>query len=176
LIAPPFALLSYAVGRNVLPRTRQPDAEGRIDVLGLVLAIGAMVCHARHLGRPTVGLGQHENHRHVRRRRALRGGVRAAMSPASGAGIASAVVPGALVLGRQPRGGHLWRCQRVDPVRQRVLPHADLALQPERSRLRDDPRTDRRVIRRAVRRARRLEVRRTRAWRCRARSYSGSAS
>ena len=42
LIAPPFALISYAVGRDVLPRTRQPDAEGRIDVLGLVLAIGAM--------------------------------------------------------------------------------------------------------------------------------------
>ncbi|MEO5841936.1 MAG: MFS transporter [Acidimicrobiales bacterium] len=42
LIAPPFALVSYAIGRNVMPRTRQPDAEGRIDVVGLVLAIGAM--------------------------------------------------------------------------------------------------------------------------------------
>jgi EmrB/QacA subfamily drug resistance transporter len=42
LIAPPFAIVSYAVGRRVLPRTRQLDAEGRIDVLGLVLAIGAM--------------------------------------------------------------------------------------------------------------------------------------
>jgi EmrB/QacA subfamily drug resistance transporter len=42
LIAPPFALVSYAVGRRVLPRTRQPDAEGRIDVIGLVLAVAAM--------------------------------------------------------------------------------------------------------------------------------------
>ena len=42
LIAPPFALVSYAVGRRVLPRSRQPDAEGRIDIVGLVLAVGAM--------------------------------------------------------------------------------------------------------------------------------------
>ncbi|HUP72074.1 MAG TPA: MFS transporter [Acidimicrobiales bacterium] len=42
LIAPPFALISYAIGRDVLPRTRQPDAEGRIDLIGLGLAIAAM--------------------------------------------------------------------------------------------------------------------------------------
>jgi EmrB/QacA subfamily drug resistance transporter len=42
LIAPPFALVSYAVGHRVLPRTRQPEAEGRIDVKGLVLAVAAM--------------------------------------------------------------------------------------------------------------------------------------
>jgi len=60
--------------------------------------------------------------------------------------LGGGLVPGAVVLHREHCRRHIWRRQRIDSVRQRLLPHSDLALQPEQGRILDDPGAGRRDI------------------------------